>query len=80
MKIAFSTLGCPDFTWPEIYSMAKDLGFDGIELRGLGNEIVTVRAQPFTESQLQETIRTLGRLRLEIPCLSHDERPAFDQL
>ena len=70
MKIAFSTLGCPDFTWPEIYSMAKDLGFDGIELRGLGDEIVTVRAQPFTESQLQETIRTLGRLRLDISCLS----------
>ena len=29
-------LGCPDFDWPDIYSMAKDLGFDGIEMRGLG--------------------------------------------
>ena len=35
MKIAFSTLGCPDFDWSDIYSMAKDLGFDGIEIRGL---------------------------------------------
>jgi fatty-acyl-CoA synthase len=26
MKIAFSTLGCPDFSWTDIYSMAKDLG------------------------------------------------------
>lgn len=32
MKLAFSTLGCPDFDWPDIYSMAKDLGFDGIEI------------------------------------------------
>ena len=32
MKLAFSTVGCPDFQWSEIYSMAKDLGFDGIEI------------------------------------------------
>ena len=30
MKTCFSTLACPDFTWQEIYSMAKDFGFDGI--------------------------------------------------
>ncbi len=70
MKIAFSTLGCPDFSWPDIYSMAKDLGFDGIEVRGLGNEIYAVKAQPFTESQLPQTIKKLAELRLQIPCLS----------
>jgi fatty-acyl-CoA synthase len=70
MKIAFSTLGCPDFSWPEIYSMAKDLGFDGIEIRGLGNEIFAVQAQPFTESQLPRTVKKLAELRLAIPCLS----------
>ncbi|HHV95411.1 MAG TPA: AMP-binding protein [Clostridiaceae bacterium] len=70
MKLAFSTLGCPDFSWPDIYSMAKDLGFDGIEIRGLGDEIFAVRAQPFTESELPNTIKKLSELRLEIPCLS----------
>jgi fatty-acyl-CoA synthase len=70
MKIAFSTLGCPDFSWPDIYSMAKDLGFDGIEIRGLGNEIFAVKAQPFTEAQLPQTVKKLAELRLEIPCLS----------
>lgn len=70
MKIAFSTLGCPDFDWADIYSMAKDLGFDGIEIRGLGNEIFAVKAQPFTESQLPHTVQKLADLRLEIPCLS----------
>jgi len=70
MKIAFSTLGCPDFDWTDIYSMAKDLGFDGIEIRGLGKEIFAVQAQPFTESQLPETVKKLAKLRLEIPCLS----------
>lgn len=70
MKIAFSTLGCPDFDWPDIYSMAKDLGFDGIEIRGLGNDIFAVQAQPFTEGQLPNTIRKLASLHIEIPCLS----------
>ena len=70
MKLAFSTLGCPDFTWSDIYSMAKDLGFDGIEIRGLGNEIFAVKAQPFTESELPQTIEKLSKLHVEIPCLS----------
>ena len=61
MKIAFSTLGCPDFSWNDIYSMAKDLGFDGIEIRGLGKEIFAVNAQPFTESQLPLTVQKLTR-------------------
>jgi fatty-acyl-CoA synthase len=70
MKLAFSTLGCPDFTWPEIYSMAKDFGFDGIEIRGLGDQIDAVHAQPFSEAQLPGTRKKLGELKLEVPCLS----------
>ncbi|MDD5604033.1 MAG: TIM barrel protein, partial [Eubacteriales bacterium] len=70
MKTAFSTLGCPDFSWADIYTMAKDLGFDGIEIRGFGDQIFAVKAQPFTESQLPLTRKHLSDLRLEIPCLS----------
>lgn len=70
MKLAFSTLGCPDFSWKDIYSMAKDIGFDGIEIRGLGKEIFAVQAHPFIESQLTHTVKKLSELGLEIPCLS----------
>ena len=70
MKIAFSTLGCPDFSWSDIYSVAKDFGFDGIEIRGIGKEISAVRARPFTDGQIDRTIATLERLGLEIPCLT----------
>ncbi len=69
MKISFSTLACPDFSWTDIYSMAKDLGFDGIEIRGIGDEISAVKAQPFSAEKLPATIKKLGELRLEIPCL-----------
>lgn len=70
MKLAFSTLGCPDFSWSDIYSMAKDFGFDGIEMRGMGSDIFSIRAQPFRNDQIDKTIANLKRMRLEIPCLS----------
>ena len=70
VKISFSTLGCPDFEWSDIYSMAKDLGFDGIEIRGVGNDIDAINARPFSALRLQSTIKKLKELRLEIPCLS----------
>lgn len=70
MKIAFSTLGCPDFEWKDIYSMAKDLGFDGIEIRGLGDDIFAVDAPPFRDGQVEHTVAKLQKLHLEIPCLS----------
>ncbi|MBQ8827340.1 MAG: AMP-binding protein [Oscillospiraceae bacterium] len=70
MKISFSTLACPDFSWTDIYSMAKDLGFDGIEVRGLGHDIFAVKAKPFSDEQLPKTIAKLSSLHLEIPCLS----------
>ena len=70
MKISFSTLACPMYSWSDIYSMAKDLNFNGIEIRGLGDDIFSVKARPFTDAQLPATISTLKRLNLEIPCLS----------
>jgi fatty-acyl-CoA synthase len=70
MKIAFSTLACPDFSWSDIYSMAADLGFDGIEIRGLGEDIFAVSAPPFIDSQIDKTVAKLQQLNLEIPCLS----------
>ena len=70
MKICFSTLACPDFSWTDIYSMAKDLGFDGIEIRGIGEEISAVRSPVFQGEKLNATIKKLKDLKLEIPCLA----------
>ena len=70
MKLAFSTLGCPDFDWADIYSMAKDFGFCGIEMRGLGDEIFSVNAKPFRKDNLPKTIEQLHKKHLEICCLS----------
>jgi len=71
MKIAFSTLACPGASWQDIYSMAKDIGFDGIEIRGLANDIFPAGAS-LTESGVAEIADKLKALNLEIPCLSSD--------
>ncbi|MBQ3181399.1 MAG: AMP-binding protein [Clostridia bacterium] len=70
MKIAFSTVGCPEWSWTDIYIMAKDLGFNGIELRGLENELNLLRTRPFSEAKAEETANKLKKMNLSISCLA----------
>ncbi len=70
MKLAFSTLGCPDFDWPDLLSMAKDFNFQGIEVRGLGRTIFSLRGKPFLPENVSDTVEQLRSLHIEIPCLS----------
>lgn len=67
MKIAFSTLGCPNYDWKDIYAMAKDLGFDGIEIREIQSEF---KRSPFSPENCESTAKKLKQIRLEVPCLS----------
>ena len=73
MLTCFSTLACPDFSWQDIYSMAKDFNFNGIEIRGLGQDIFSVKAPPFRDSELPKTVARLKELKIAIPCLSSGE-------
>ncbi len=67
MKIAFSTLCCPNYEWKDIFSMATDLGFDGIEVRHIQEDEAK---SPFSYDKCDETVKTLSKLKIEIPCLS----------
>ncbi len=70
MKISFSTLGCPDYSWVDIYTMAKDLGYNGIEIRGIGRDILALKARPFLPGQIDATAAKLKSLGLEISCFA----------
>lgn len=70
MKICFSTLGCPDWSWKDIISTAKDFGYDGLEIRGISNEMYVPRIKEFSTPYIHQTLDTLERLGLEIPCLT----------
>ena len=72
MKISFSTLGCPRWTWREITSAAVDLGYQGIEMRGIGTDISVPVIPVFSDDNLPHTKRELERMNLCIPCLDSD--------
>ena len=55
MKIAFSTLGCPGWSWDEIFATAKDMGLDGIEIRGVGNEMFAPKIKALDEAHIGRT-------------------------
>jgi len=70
MKYAFSTLACPDWEWSDILAAASDLGFDGIELRGIGSEIYLPKISLFGENKIEKTMAGIKRLNLKISCLA----------
>lgn len=69
MKIAFSTLGCPDWTLAEIIDRAIEYGYDGVELRGLREEIYLPRAADFVGGHRHESRRRFEDAGLDIVCL-----------
>lgn len=70
MKYGFSTLVCPEWSWADVCTAASDLGFDGIELRGIGKEIYLPRSAGFSGAGLTRVRAELERLNLKIPCLA----------
>ncbi|MCZ8516078.1 sugar phosphate isomerase/epimerase [Paenibacillus filicis] len=69
MKIAFTTLACPEWTWEKIVDEAAGLGYDGIEIRGLEGEMSLPKCRPFQPKNIEATIRQLKNKGLEICCL-----------
>jgi fatty-acyl-CoA synthase len=61
MKLAFSSLACPESTWKDMAAMAKDFGFHGIELRAFEDAPV---------DELTAALENLTTGRLEISCVS----------
>lgn len=70
MKLSFSTLGCPCWSWKEICTIAQDLGMDGIEIRGLGDCLCAPELSIFSDEQRDKTMKDLENLSLTIPIIS----------
>lgn len=70
MKLSFSTLGCPDWSWNNIIATAKDMGFDGIEIRGVENEIYAPAISVFNYKNIENVKSRLDSLNLKIICLT----------
>ncbi|MEG1243761.1 MAG: sugar phosphate isomerase/epimerase family protein [Oscillospiraceae bacterium] len=69
MKLSFSTLGCPSWSLDEVFSAAKDLGFDGVEIRGISDKIYVPDFEAFKDENLQKTKNAITKINLKIPVL-----------
>ncbi|MCL2833552.1 MAG: sugar phosphate isomerase/epimerase [Treponema sp.] len=66
MKLAFSTLGCPDWTFAQILENGQKMGFKGIEIRGIEGEMDVAKIKYFQPSQWKDTKKRLEDHNLEI--------------
>ena len=66
MKLSFSTVGCPDWTFDDICASAKDFGYDAIEIRGMGNELSATKLSIFSDFYIDATMEKLRNVGLDI--------------
>jgi sugar phosphate isomerase/epimerase len=79
--IAFSTLGCPSWSWKTILETADRLGYAAIELRGLAGEMDLPKAPELSGTRLAATKKDLAALGLVVSDLGasarmHEKDPA----
>jgi sugar phosphate isomerase/epimerase len=76
LKLAFSTLGCPEWTLEQVAAAARNLGYQGIELRALGGSINLLERPELQGSAIQQTRAFLQDQSLSICCV--DTSCSFD--
>ena len=69
MKLAFSTLGCPDWELREIVAAARNWGYDGVELRAVGGSLDLLDLAEFAPAQLATTRAYFEDAGIEICCV-----------
>src|ERR1044071_8033520 len=68
MKLAFSTLGCPDWELDAMIRAARKFGYEGIELRALAGSLDLLSRPEFTD-ELADTKAYFEDEGIEICCV-----------
>jgi sugar phosphate isomerase/epimerase len=81
LPLGFSTLGCPNWGWPQILEFAAGHHFAAVELRGLQKEMDLTRCPEFAPAQVDQARRQIADHGLRISCLGasanmHERDPA----
>ena len=61
--IAFSTLGCPAWSWKNVLDQASRHGYVALELRGIAGEMDLTKVPELTGTQLATTMKDLSGTR-----------------
>jgi sugar phosphate isomerase/epimerase len=76
LKLAFSTLGCPEWTLEQVAAAARNLGYHGTELRALGGSINLLQRSEFQPGSIERTGAFFRDQNLAICCV--DTSCCFD--
>ena len=66
MKLAASTLGCPDWDFEKILSEYSKIGIEGIEIRGLEGETDADKIERFAPENAENTLNKLKEKNLKL--------------
>jgi len=72
--IAFSTLGCPNWSWKTILEGADKMGYVALELRGIAGEMDLPKVPEFMGTRLAETKKDLAALGIYVSDLGASSR------
>jgi sugar phosphate isomerase/epimerase len=78
LRLAFSTLGCPNWELEQIAQAARAYGYSAVELRAIGGELDLLQRPEFQPGTVETTRRWLGEQSLSICCV--DTSCKFDSL
>jgi len=67
-KLSFTTLGCPDWSFERILGEAHQMGFSGIEIRGIEGKMSADEIPQFYPKNRDATLESLKVHKLEIVC------------
>ncbi|MDR0877619.1 MAG: sugar phosphate isomerase/epimerase [Treponema sp.] len=66
MKLSFTTLGCPDWSFAKILDEAEKMGYSGIEIRGLEDRMLAEEITQFFPENREATLAALKAHHLEM--------------
>lgn len=69
MRLAFSTLGCPNYELEDVLRAARAYGFAGVELRALGGGLDLLARPEFAPRAVEGTRRRLEAEGLSVCCV-----------
>ena len=69
MKLAFSTLGCPNWELPQIIAGARKWGYGGVELRAVGGSLDLLEHAEFSTGRVAMTRKHFEDEGVEVCCV-----------
>jgi sugar phosphate isomerase/epimerase len=74
LKISFSTLACPDWTWHDVLKFGSQFGYDGVEIRLLSRETDLLKIDDLQPGQWRNRQRELGNTGFRVAGLASSVR------